>query len=90
MASGQGSGVSKTGLRSEEHEHGFPFTIAGRANTFRDERIVSMRIVARTLVLLSAVIFASMFSARAQSALQTRTSSGVVEGKEMGPVHAFL
>jgi para-nitrobenzyl esterase len=56
-----------------------------------------MRIVPRTLVLLSislamlaAGIFSSRFSAQAQSALQVKTASGLVEGKEIGTVHAFL
>ncbi|MFZ1158448.1 MAG: carboxylesterase family protein, partial [Candidatus Sulfotelmatobacter sp.] len=52
-----------------------------------------MRIVTRTLALLAmvaAVIITSALSARAQSALQVKTASGAVEGKEMGPVHAFL
>jgi para-nitrobenzyl esterase len=58
--------------------------------------LFDMRIVSRTLVLLSislamlAVIFTSTFSAVAQSALQVKTASGMVEGKEMGTVHAFL
>jgi para-nitrobenzyl esterase len=31
-----------------------------------------------------------VFSAQAQSSLQVKTASGMVEGKEVGPVHAFL
>jgi para-nitrobenzyl esterase len=75
---------------------GFPFTIAGRAYTFGDERTFHMRVVPRTLVLLVTLsaVFASSstFSAQAQSAssLQVKTASGVVEGKEVGAVHAFL
>jgi para-nitrobenzyl esterase len=57
-----------------------------------------MRIVPRTFVLLAmlAAVFTFpstfVFSAQAQSSssLQVKTASGVVEGKEMGPVHAFL
>ena len=51
-----------------------------------------MRIVDRTflLAMVAAVIITASFSAQAQSALQVKTASGVVEGKEMGPVHAFL
>src|SRR5580692_1558143 len=57
-----------------------------------------MRIVPRTFILLAmlAAVFAFpstfIFSAQAQSSssLQVKTASGVVEGKEMGPVHAFL
>ncbi len=57
-----------------------------------------MRITSPTLLLLAmlAAVFtfasAFTFSAQAQSSssLQVKTASGVVEGKEMGPVHAFL
>ena len=51
-----------------------------------------MQIVPRRLVLLALAAFtlASSFSALAQSALQVKTVSGVVEGKEVGAVHAFL
>jgi len=52
-----------------------------------------MRMVSRMFVLLamlSAVLFTPAYSAQAQSALQVKTASGVVEGKEVGTVHAFL
>jgi para-nitrobenzyl esterase len=52
-----------------------------------------MRIVPRiftVLAMLAAGIFSSTFSAEAQSALQVKTASGLVEGKEIGEVHAFL
>ena len=52
-----------------------------------------MRIVPRMLVrlaMVAAVTIPSASSGQAQSALQVKTASGVVEGKEMGPVHAFL
>jgi para-nitrobenzyl esterase len=51
-----------------------------------------MRIVDRTflLAMTAAAVFTLTFSARAQTALQVKTASGVVEGREMGPVHAFL
>jgi para-nitrobenzyl esterase len=47
-----------------------------------------MQIVFRSLLLLA--MLAATFIAQAQSLLQVKTASGVVEGKEAGPAHAFL
>jgi para-nitrobenzyl esterase len=47
-----------------------------------------MQIVSRSLVVLAMI--AATFTAQAQSALRVKIGSGVIEGKEVGSVHAFL